>query len=109
MSKRAISSKKIVIVAKVCKQNKLLTKVILITMHKEITYYLNAKKWDSVGNKTKKAVPNYIKKCVKITNDLPIDQVRKYHATQMAEKFDVEDKAKAIIRTYVQALSGFLE
>lgn len=36
-------------IAKICKQNKLLTKVILITMHKEITYYLNAKKHNIYG------------------------------------------------------------
>ena len=71
--------------------------------------YLKANKWRKIRDKSKKNIPNYIKKCVEVINDLPIDQVRKHHATQIAEKFDVEDKAKATIRTYVQALSGLLE
>lgn len=51
-------------IAKVCKQNKLLTKVILITMHKEITYYLNAKKHNIYGYLLKDFALDEIENCL---------------------------------------------
>ena len=71
--------------------------------------YLQAKKWEKIRNKTKKYIPNYIIKCVEMINDLPIDQVQKFHAIQIAQHLDAEDKAHATIKNYVHSLGGLLD
>ena len=71
--------------------------------------YLKANKWRKIRDKSKKNIPNYIKKCVEVINDLPIDQVRRHHATQIAKKLDAEGKYNATIKTYVYAVGGLLE
>ena len=71
--------------------------------------YLKANKWRKIRDKSKKYIPNYIKKCVEVINDLPIDQVRRHHATQIAKKLDAEGKYNATIKTYVYAVGGLLE
>lgn len=51
-------------IAKLCNQKKVDVKIILITMHKEITYYLNAKKHNINGYLLKEFTIDEIEKCI---------------------------------------------
>tara|TARA_R110002072_G_scaffold192107_2_gene348812 strand:- start:1904 stop:2533 length:630 start_codon:yes stop_codon:yes gene_type:complete len=51
-------------VAQSCKRNKLKTKIILVTLHKEATYFLRAKEYQVDGYLLKELALNEIEKCI---------------------------------------------
>lgn len=58
-------------IAELCKKNDLHTKIILLTLHKEISYYLDAKKYNVYGYLLKELAIGEIEKCIEsVTNNM---------------------------------------
>lgn len=78
------------------------------TLSEVLPNYMNDKKWDKIRIKEQKYVPNYIHKCIDIIGDLPLDQIKNFHANRIAETLDEQDYANATIKNYISKIGGLL-
>ena len=80
-------------IAKHCKKNKLQTKIILITLHKEMNLYLMAKKYDVYGYILKEFAIEEIESCIKsVSNNIP------YFSEKLKEHIGFTDEDDSVLK-----------
>lgn len=74
-----------------------------------IDAYSRNQKWDKIRNKTKSDTFSLIPDCINIIGDLPVDQVYKQHASQIAKTLHEDGMSNSRIKTYIGSIRGLLE
>lgn len=74
-----------------------------------IQAYSNSQKWSRIRDKTKKDTFSLINNCINIIGDLPVDQVYRQHATQIAKKLHEDGYSNSRIKTWISSIRGLLE
>ena len=70
--------------------------------------YMNDIRWQKITKKEKQYAPNYIKNCVNIIGDKPIDQILPKDAHSIGVTLDEAGLANSTIKTYKRHLSNLL-
>ncbi len=79
-------------IAELCKKNKLHTKIILMTLHKEVSYYLEAKKYNIFGYLLKELAIDEIEECIlSVSNNTP------YFSQQIKDFLGFTNESKDIL------------
>ena len=71
--------------------------------------YANSEKWNGIRNKTKNDTFSLIPNCINIIGDLPVDQVYRQHATQLARTLHEDGYSNSRIKTWLSSIRGLLE
>ena len=71
--------------------------------------YANSEKWNGIRNKTKNDTFSLIPNCINIIGDLPVDQVYRQHATQIARTLHEDGYSNSRIKTWLSSIRGLLE
>ena len=71
--------------------------------------YANSEKWNGIRNKTKSDTFSLIPNCINIIGDLPVDQVYRTHATQIARTLHEDGYSNSRIKTWLGSIRGLLE
>ena len=71
--------------------------------------YANSEKWNRIRKKTKNDTFSLIPNCINIIGDLPVDQVYRQHATQIARTLHEDGYSNSRIKTWISSIRGLLE
>ena len=71
--------------------------------------YMNAKRWKKITVKEKRYVPSYIKHCVDIIGNRPLDQIIARDAVTIMDVLDQAGRANSTIKTYKRSVSNLLD